>query len=150
MLVLFILLQIYLKALEELLYYTSTKKLNINLLSFKDTCLNGYHIETNIEKDMKYLYISTIELKKVCVVQKLSTFSCGLYYTYISTIEMHVMVNQKFTNQNECLVWHDQLDDLYYTYITTIKMHVLVNQKFTNQTEFFFFCMISWVIVDLL
>jgi len=25
---------------------------------------NGYYIETNNEKDMKYLYISTIELKK--------------------------------------------------------------------------------------
>jgi len=26
-------------------------------------------------------------------LEKLSTFSYGLYYTYISTIEMHVMVN---------------------------------------------------------
>ena len=49
MLVLFIVLQIY---------------LNRNLLSFKDICLNGYYIETNNEKDMTYLYISTIELKK--------------------------------------------------------------------------------------
>jgi len=38
--------------------------LNRNLLSFKDICLNRYYIETNNEKDMKYLYISTIELKK--------------------------------------------------------------------------------------
>jgi len=53
---------------------------------------------------MKYLYISTIELEKKCILEKLSTFSYDLYYTYISTIEMHVMVNQKFTNQNECLV----------------------------------------------
>jgi len=110
--------------------------LNRNLLSFKDICLNGYYIETNNEKDMKYFYISTIELKKKCILEKLSTLSYGLYYTYISTIEMHVMVNQKFTNQNECLVWHDQLDDLYYAYISTIKMHVMVNQKFTNQNEF--------------
>ena len=49
---------------------------------------------------------------------------------------MHVMVNQKFTNQIECLVWHDQLDYLYYIYISTIKMHVTINQKFTNQNEF--------------
>jgi len=39
-------------------------------------------------------------------------------------------------NENECLVWHDQLDDLYYAYISTIRMHVMVNQKFTNQNEF--------------
>jgi len=113
-----------LKALEELLYFY--QEVDRNLLSFNDICLNRYHMETNNEKDMKYLYISTIELKK-CVLEKLSTFSYGLYYTYISTIEMHVMVNQKFTNQNECLVWHDQLDDLYYAYISTIKMHVMVN-----------------------
>jgi len=106
-------------------YYTSTNKLNRYLLSFKDIRLNRNHIETNNEKDMKYLYISMIELKKKCVLKKLSTFSYDLYYTYISTIEMHVMVNQKFTNQNECLVWHDQLDDLYYTYISTINLHVI-------------------------
>jgi len=29
-----------------------------------DICLNEYYIETNNEKDMKYFYISTIELKK--------------------------------------------------------------------------------------
>jgi len=57
-----------------------------------------------------------------------------MVYTYISTTKMHVMVKQKFTNQNECLVWHDQLDDLYYAYISTIKLHVMVNQK--NQNEF--------------
>jgi len=45
--------------------------LNKNLLSFKDICLNGYHIETNNEKDMKYLYIYTIELKTKCVLEKL-------------------------------------------------------------------------------
>jgi len=46
------------------------------------------------------------------------------------------MVNQKFMNQNECLVWHDQLDDFYYAYISTIKMHVMVNQTCKNQNEF--------------
>ena len=71
-----------------------------------------------------------IELKK-CVLDKLSTFSYGLYYTYISTIEMQVMVNQKFTNQNDCLLWHDQLDDLYYAYISTIKETYLQFDLFT-------------------
>jgi len=32
-----------------------------------------------------------------------------VYYAYISTIKMHVMVNYKFTNQNKFLVGHDQL-----------------------------------------
>jgi len=49
---------------------------------------------------MKYLYINGLELnKKKCVLEKLSIFSYGLYYTCISTIEMHVIVNQKFMNQ---------------------------------------------------
>jgi len=44
------------------------KKFNRNLLSFKDIYLNGYHIETNNEGDMKYLYITIIELnKKMCI-----------------------------------------------------------------------------------
>ena len=48
-------------------------------------------------------------VEKESVLEKLSTFSYGLYYKFISTIEMHVMVNQKFTNQNDWLIWHDQL-----------------------------------------
>jgi len=48
-------------------------------------------------------------VEKESVLDKLSTFSYSLYYKFISTIEMHVMVNQKFTNQNDCLVWHDKL-----------------------------------------
>ena len=96
-------------------------------------------------------------VEKKCVLEKLPALSYGLYYTYISTIEMHVMVNHKFTNQNECLVWHNQLDDMYCTYISTIKMHVMVNQKFTNQNEFLVWYdqnkskwILCWVILDLL
>ena len=42
-------------------------------------------------------------VEKESVLEKLSTFSYSLYYKFISTIEMHVMVNQKFTNQNDAL-----------------------------------------------
>jgi len=84
-------------------------KSNINLLSFKDIYLNGCHIEINNEGDMKYLYITRLGLNKKCVLEKLSAFSYGLYYIYISSIETHVIVSQKFTNKNEFLVWHDQL-----------------------------------------
>ena len=62
--------------------FEDSRRANILLprswISFKDICLNGYYIETNNEKDMKYLYISTIELKKKCILEKLSTFSYGL------------------------------------------------------------------------
>jgi len=83
--------------------------LNRNLLSFKDICLNGYHIETNNEGDIESLYITRIESNKKCVLEKLSAFSYGMYYTYINAIEIHVIISQKLTNRNEFLVWHDQL-----------------------------------------
>jgi len=49
-------------------------KSNRNLLSF-----NGYL--TRIKSNIK------------CVMEKLSAFSYGLYYTYINVIEMHVIVS---------------------------------------------------------
>jgi len=60
-------------------------KSNTNLLSFNDIRLNGCHIE--------YLYITPIESNKKCVLEKLSAFAYGLYYTYIKAIETHVNVN---------------------------------------------------------
>ena len=60
-----------------------------NLLSFKDIRLNGCHIETNSEGDKEYLNIVRHNLSRKCILEKLSSFSCGLYYTNISTIETH-------------------------------------------------------------
>jgi len=78
-------------------------KSNRNLLSFKDIRLNGYHIETNNEGDIEYLYITRIESNKKCILEKLLAFSYGLYYTYINAIEMHVIVSQKLRNKNEII-----------------------------------------------
>ena len=78
-------------------------KSNRNLLSFKDIHLNGYHIETNNEGDIEYLYITRIESNKKCVLENLSAFSYGLYYIYINAIEMHVIVSQKLRNKNEII-----------------------------------------------
>jgi len=72
-------------------FYSS--KSNRNLLSFKDIRLNGYHIETNNEGDIGYLYISRIELNIKCVLEKLLAFSYDLYYTYSNAIETHVIIS---------------------------------------------------------
>lgn len=40
-------------------------------------------------------------------MEKFPTFSTGLYYTKIDTIESHAIVNQKFTDDFK--VWHDRL-----------------------------------------
>jgi len=92
--------------IENALY---SPKSHRNLLSFKDIRLNGYHIETRNERNVEYLYITRHNLDKISVVEKLPAFSSGLYYTYISAIEAHVIVNQKFTNHNKFFVWHDRL-----------------------------------------
>jgi hypothetical protein len=92
--------------IDNALYSPKSKR---NLLSFRDIRLNGYHLETRNEESIEYLCITRHELDKTCVLEKLPTFSSSLYYTYISTIEAHAIVNQKFTNHDKFEVWHDRL-----------------------------------------
>ena len=95
--------QIY---IDDALYYSESQR---NLLSFKDIRRNGYHVETTNEENIEYLYITRKISNKKCILEKLSMLSFGLYYTYISAIEAHIIVNQKFTNKNMFIVWHDRL-----------------------------------------
>ena len=71
-----------------------------NLLSFKDIRKNGYHIETTNEGNIEYLYITMMIKDKKYILEKLPSFSSGLYYTYISTIEANANINQKFTENS--------------------------------------------------
>ncbi|KAK8340845.1 hypothetical protein V6Z11_A08G127100 [Gossypium hirsutum] len=75
--------------IDDALYSTKFQR---NLLSFKDIRLNGYHIETMNEKNIEYLYNTNVECGKKYVLERLPTFSSGLYYTHISAIESHVIV----------------------------------------------------------
>ena len=59
---------------------------------------------TRNERDVEYLYVKRHDLVKISVVEKLLSFSYGLYYTYISATEAYVIVNQKFTNHNKFVV----------------------------------------------
>nr|KYP34344.1 hypothetical protein KK1_044725 [Cajanus cajan] len=70
-----------------------------NLLSFNDIRLNEFHIETNNEWNVKYFYITKLYLNKKEVLEKLPTFSYGLYCTYVNTVETHILVNKKFYKQ---------------------------------------------------
>ncbi|TYJ14313.1 hypothetical protein E1A91_A10G110100v1 [Gossypium mustelinum] len=76
--------------IDEVLYSTKSQR---NLLSFKDICFNGYHIETMNEKNVEYLYITNVEYGKKYVLERLPAFSSGLYYRHISAIESHVTTN---------------------------------------------------------
>ncbi|KAB2093270.1 hypothetical protein ES319_A02G085400v1 [Gossypium barbadense] len=90
--------------IDDALYSTKSQR---NLLSFKDIRLNGYHIETMNEKNIKYLYITNVECGKKYLLERLPAFSSGLYYTYISTIESHVTTNHKFVEPYTFTIWHD-------------------------------------------
>ena len=64
-----------------------------NLLSFKDICINGYHIETMNDGNKECLYITSIVSGKKLVIETLLAFSTGLYHTTIKPIESYVVVN---------------------------------------------------------
>jgi hypothetical protein len=66
-------------------YALYSSKSIINLISFKDTLLNDYHVETTNEGNDEYLYITSIISVKKLILKKLYTFSYVLYYTTIRT-----------------------------------------------------------------
>lgn len=104
--------------IDNAIYSTKSGR---NLLSFKDIRRNGYHIETTTKNNKEYLVVTKIVAGRKCILEKCPAFSSGLYYTFINTIETHVIENQKFTNTdqkstnvnqkftNEFNVWHDRL-----------------------------------------
>ena len=64
-----------------------------NLLSFKDICLNGFHVEIGIEDSKEFLYITSIKGCHKWILEKLPTLFTGLYGTFIFAIEKHVALN---------------------------------------------------------
>ncbi|MCF6774923.1 GAG-pre-integrase domain-containing protein, partial [Corynebacterium sp. MC-12] len=110
------------------------------LLSFKDIRSNGYHVETTNEKGIEYLCITNIISGNKCILEKLPAFSSGLYYTYISTIETYAIVNQKFTNHNHFVVWHDRLGHpgsiMMQKIIANSCGHSLKDQKIPQSNDF--------------
>jgi hypothetical protein len=109
-----------LKALEERISYCQKKKKIIddalyssksrrNLISFKDIRLNSYLVETTNECSDEYLYITQIISVQKLILEKVSTFFSGLYYTIIRTIESEVVMHQKCSDPNIFMLWHDRL-----------------------------------------
>ena len=74
------------------------------------------------------------------ILEKLPVFSSGLYYTNISTNEAHAIVNQKFTDENNFIVWHDRLGHpgsiMMRRIIKNSSGHSLKNQKIFLSNEF--------------
>ena len=79
--------------INDALYSTKSKQ---NLLSFKDIRRNGYHIETMNNDSNEYLLITLIISGGKHILEKLPSYSCGLYQTIIRPIESYVVMHQKF------------------------------------------------------
>ena len=123
--------------IEEALY---SEKSQQNLLSFKDIRKNGYHNETTNEGNVEYLCITTIVSGKKSVLERLPAFCSGLYYTNISSIEAHAIVNQQLTNHSEFIIWHNRLGHpgsiMMQRIIENSSGHSLKNKKILQTNEF--------------
>ena len=58
--------------INDALYSVRSRR---SMLSFKDICHNGYHIETTYDNNKEYLYITHIVSSQKLVVEKLPVFS---------------------------------------------------------------------------
>ena len=92
--------------IEDALYSIKSSR---NLLSFKDIRQNGYHIETMNHDANEYLLCTSIISAQKCILEQLSSLSCGLYQTTIRSIESYVVMNQEFNDSNAFLLWHERL-----------------------------------------
>jgi len=94
------------KIIDDALYSSKSRR---NLISFKDIRLNSYLVETTNECSDEYLYITQIISVQKLILEKVSTFFSGLYYTIIRTIESEVVMHQKCSDPNIFMLWHDRL-----------------------------------------
>ena len=98
------------------------------------------HIETSNEGNVEYLCITTIVSGKKSVLERLPTFCYGLYYTNISSIEAHAIVNQQLTNHSEFIIWHNRLGHpgsiMMRRIIKNSSGYSLKNKKILQTNEF--------------
>ena len=116
--------------ISDALYSSRSRR---NLLSFKDIRCNGYHIEIISDKNIEYLCITSHDSGKKLIKEKLRSLSSGLYYTLIRGVEVHAVMNQKFSDPKIFMLWHDRLGHLRSTMMRKIiensHGHPLKNQK---------------------
>ena len=117
-----------------------SSKSSRNLLSFKDIRYNGYHIETNNEDSEKFLYITSIVSGQKLILEKLSIFSFGLYYTTMRTIETNVAIHQRCLDPMIFMLWHDCLEHpgsiMMRRIIENSHGHPLKNQKILLPSDY--------------
>ena len=93
----------FIKASGTIVTHTRT------LLSFKDIRSNGFHNEIETENAIEYLLITRSIGCHKQIVEKLSSFSSGLYYTNIRPSHHNVAVSLKFKDPYSFKLWHERL-----------------------------------------
>jgi hypothetical protein len=89
---------------DALLYHDSTR----TLLSYRDICKNGIHVETYDEDKEEFLILTKLTGYGKQICEKIPTLESGLYYTYIKSIN-HVIYKVIFQNVDSFQTWHDRL-----------------------------------------
>ena len=122
-----------------MMHYIISKSLR-NLLSFKDICKNGYHIEIMNEGNKECLYITSIIYGKNIVAEKLPTFFFGLHHTTEKPIKSYAVINQKFNDPKIFTLWHNRLghpgSSMMRRIIEQSHGNPLKNQKILLPNEF--------------
>ena len=76
--------------IDDALYSSKSRR---NLLSFKDICYNGYHIETNNESSEEFLYTTSIVSGQKLILEKLPIFFYWLYYITMRIVETNIAIH---------------------------------------------------------
>ena len=91
--------------IEEALSYPDATR---TLLSYKDICCNGIHVETHEENKEEFLLFTKDNGLGKETLEKVLSLLSGLYYTYIKHVP-HVAYKVIFQNVDAFQVWHDRL-----------------------------------------
>nr|CAN64376.1 hypothetical protein VITISV_004557 [Vitis vinifera] len=123
--------------INDALYSVKSKQ---NLLSFKDIRRNGYHIVTMNDGSNKYIFITLVILGKKHILEKLISYSYGLYRTITRLIESYAVMNQKFCDLKTFMIWHERLGhpglSMMCRIINSSFGHPLKNQKILMPNDY--------------
>ena len=92
------------------------------------------------EGNVEYLNITKISSEKKYVLEKLLELSYCLYYTSLKKNETYMVVERKFTNHNNFIIWHDWLGHpgsvMMQKIINSWYWHKLKNKKILQSNDF--------------
>jgi hypothetical protein len=121
------------------MYRDSTR----TLLSYKDIRHNGFNVETRNDNKGEYLFITKSEGYAKQLLEKISSTSSGLYYTYIKPVH-HVAYKIIFQNLDVFKTWHDRLGHpgigMMRKIIGNSIGHHMNTSKFLKPSDFFVPC----------